>query len=748
MRQRRLMNEINVVPYIDVMLVLLVIFMVTAPMIQTGNIDLPSVGKSAQPPVAPLEVIVQADGSLALRDRSKGDREQVIERAELAGRLKAAQARNPQQAVLIAGDRNVKYEEILDVLDKLQQPGVKIGLMVNRANERHASAARRRARQADLHRPGGRGASGPGDLPDLRHPLADQGEGRRGSGTGTADAIAGAGGPIGPAPEPKPPKPEPKPEPKPVLKPEPKPLPPVKPDIAIKDKDKPKPKEEPKPKPEPPKFDPFQQQMAEEEKRLATHKQIADDERRLKQLQEAQAASQAAGARSKALASYTDRIRAKIRGNIVLPPELKGNPYAVFEVMQLPTGEVISTKLVKGSRPRRLRCRRRTRHTQIESVAQARRAGAVRAQPASDLLSPGRRQMRLSYNPSMKFRPFFLAAALMAAPLAGHAQLSIEITGAGANRIPVAIADFGGERIVAQALTSVVRADLERSGLFRLVDPNGLAAGDSAVPFADWKSRGADALVGGAVTASGTGRYETRFRLHDVQKQAQLGGQAYGHTGGQIRATAHRIADYVYEKLTGERGVFSTRIAYVVKSAGRYELQIADADGGNAQTALASREPIISPTWSPDGGKLAYVSFEAKKPVVYVHDLASGRRHVAANFKGSNSAPAWSPDGKQAGRGADQGRHLPALHGQCRRQRRHPPGQLVGHRHRAAVFARRPVDLLHLRPRRQPADLPHRRRRRRCPTRHLRRQLQRHAAPLAGRQEPGLRIAAKAAASS
>ncbi len=153
-----------------------------------------------------------------------------------------------------------------------------------------------------------------------------------------------------PKPEPKPlPRPEPKPEPKPVLKPEPKPLPPVKPDIAIKDKDKPKPREEPKPKPEPPKFDPFQQQMAEEEKRLATHKQIADDERRLKQLQEAQAASQAAGARSKALASYTDRIRAKIRGNIVLPPELKGNPSAVFEVVQLPTGEVISTRLVKGS---------------------------------------------------------------------------------------------------------------------------------------------------------------------------------------------------------------------------------------------------------------------------------------------------------------------------------------------------------------------------------------------------------------
>lgn len=150
-----------------------------------------------------------------------------------------------------------------------------------------------------------------------------------------------------PAPEAKP---EPKPEPRPVAKAEPKPPPPAKPDIAIKDKPKPPPKEEPKPKPEPtPKFDPFRQQMAEEEKHLATKKQIADEERRLKQQQEAQAASLAAGARSQALASYTDRIRAKIRGNIVLPPELKGNPSAVFEVVQLPSGEVISAKLMKGS---------------------------------------------------------------------------------------------------------------------------------------------------------------------------------------------------------------------------------------------------------------------------------------------------------------------------------------------------------------------------------------------------------------
>ncbi|HYY61916.1 MAG TPA: Tol-Pal system beta propeller repeat protein TolB, partial [Burkholderiales bacterium] len=134
---------------------------------------------------------------------------------------------------------------------------------------------------------------------------------------------------------------------------------------------------------------------------------------------------------------------------------------------------------------------------------------------------------------------------------------------------------------------------------------------------------------------------------HDVVKQVPLGGIAYTLNKDQARATAHRISDFVYEKLTGEKGVFSTRIAYVVKRGNRYELQIADYDGANAETALASFEPIISPIWSPDGRRLAYVSFENKKPVVYIHTLADGRRHVVANFKGSNSAPAWAPDGNR-----------------------------------------------------------------------------------------------------
>jgi biopolymer transport protein TolR len=131
MRPRRLMNQINVVPYIDVMLVLLIIFMVTAPMVPTASIDLPTVGKAAQPPVAPLEVIIRADASLALRDRSVNGDEQTVTRSGLAARLKAAQAKNPQQAVLIAGDRSVKYEVVLGVMDELQRQQIaRIGLLV------------------------------------------------------------------------------------------------------------------------------------------------------------------------------------------------------------------------------------------------------------------------------------------------------------------------------------------------------------------------------------------------------------------------------------------------------------------------------------------------------------------------------------------------------------------------------------------------------------------------------------------
>ena len=240
------------------------------------------------------------------------------------------------------------------------------------------------------------------------------------------------------------------------------------------------------------------------------------------------------------------------------------------------------------------------------------------------------------------------AAFLMCFATAAAAQLSIEVTGAGAQRIPIAIAPFSGEGALAQGISAIVRADLERSGLFRPLDvpvASPPLTEASSVNYAEWRTRQADALVQGSVAARPDGRFEVRFKLFDTVKGADLSGVAYTMSRQQARATAHRIADFVYEKLTGEKGVFSTRIAYVVKRGNRFELQIADADGAGEETALASFEPIISPAWSPDGRRLAYVSFENKKPVVYVHSLADGKRQVAANFKGSNSAPAWSPDG-------------------------------------------------------------------------------------------------------
>ncbi|WP_230369670.1 DPP IV N-terminal domain-containing protein [Paludibacterium denitrificans] len=134
------------------------------------------------------------------------------------------------------------------------------------------------------------------------------------------------------------------------------------------------------------------------------------------------------------------------------------------------------------------------------------------------------------------------------------------------------------------------------------------------------------------------------------------------------REVAHTIADMIYEALTGKKGVFNTRIMFVHKSGHDYQLQVADVDGSRAQTILRSKEPIMSPSWSPDGHHIAYVSFESKKPVVWVQDLATGQRHAVANFKGSNSAPALEPGWQQAGSGAHHQRQLAGVSGKCRRR--------------------------------------------------------------------------------
>ncbi len=240
----------------------------------------------------------------------------------------------------------------------------------------------------------------------------------------------------------------------------------------------------------------------------------------------------------------------------------------------------------------------------------------------------------------------FAILALLVTSLA-HAQLRVEIAGVGANQIPVALATFGDESLAPQQVSAIIKADLLRSGYFKVIDTGTVLTENSAVNLADWKSRGADALVVGSVQRLPDGRFDVKYRLFDTNKGSQLSSLALANQPQFLRVSAHKIADDIYEKLTGIRGVFATRIAYVTKSGKEFRLEIADSDGEGTQIALRSNEPIISPAWSPDGTKVAYVSFENKKPVVYIQDLVSRQRTVAANFKGSNSAPSWSPDGKR-----------------------------------------------------------------------------------------------------
>ena len=246
-----------------------------------------------------------------------------------------------------------------------------------------------------------------------------------------------------------------------------------------------------------------------------------------------------------------------------------------------------------------------------------------------------------------KLHPYLLLCASLLASTAAHAQMVIDIVAGGSKQIPVAIAQFANDY---PELTPVIKTDLLRSGLFKLVetaDVKPQPTDTSTINYADWQSRGADALAVGSVSGNPDGSLKVNFRLYDPVRKTQIAGMSYTARPNYVRATAHRIADVIYEKLTGDRGIFSTRIAYILKQGKRYQLQVADSDGENAQTVLASNEPIISPRWSKDGSKLAYVSYEEHKPIVYSHHLASNQRRVVSNQKGSNSSPAWSPDGSK-----------------------------------------------------------------------------------------------------
>lgn len=239
----------------------------------------------------------------------------------------------------------------------------------------------------------------------------------------------------------------------------------------------------------------------------------------------------------------------------------------------------------------------------------------------------------------------WLALSLWALP--ALSQFRVEVTGVGMTQLPVVIAPFQGEAAAPQKLAAIVQADLERSGQFKALAAGSAALDENSRPdFSPWRQLSAEALLAGSVTRLADGRYDVRARLWDVVKGQEKGDFKDTVSAPDLRVSAHRIADWVHLQLTGIPGAFASRITYVTKAGGRYLLWIADSDGENAQSALSSPEPIISPSWSPNGSQLAYVSFEQRKPVVYVHELSTGRRRAVANFKGSNSAPAWSADGQ------------------------------------------------------------------------------------------------------
>jgi TolB protein len=252
------------------------------------------------------------------------------------------------------------------------------------------------------------------------------------------------------------------------------------------------------------------------------------------------------------------------------------------------------------------------------------------------------------------YKLFALLIALL--PLQAQAVLTIEITGGSEAALPIAIVPFGSDGYAApENLSDIISNDLASSGRFAPVEKRDLISQPhegQQVNFADWRLLRSEGLLIGKVSSQDGENYQVQFQLFDVYKAEQLVGKRYNVPASGLRNLAHQIADIVYETLTGEKGVFATRLAFVTEmknadGSKRFALQVSDADGANPRTVLQSTQPILSPNWAPDGEQLTYVSFENSKAEVYVQQLSSGRRNSVASFKGLNSAPAWSPDGKK-----------------------------------------------------------------------------------------------------
>lgn len=239
----------------------------------------------------------------------------------------------------------------------------------------------------------------------------------------------------------------------------------------------------------------------------------------------------------------------------------------------------------------------------------------------------------------------FIAVCLLLLSGASYA-LDLELTQGVNAALPIGINSFGGDS-QAEDLTEIINNDLHLSGQFRII-PSSQGDGQS---IASWQHAGADSVLSGRVNRLGGNRIEVNFDLVDAAAGGRsLLAKSYQITDSQLRALAHHISDEVYQKLTGERGIFSTRIAYILVKRGigktQYSLEVADVDSSNPHSLLVSSEPIMSPAWSPDGTQIAYVSFEKKRAQIFSVNVSTGQRRLLTDFTGINGAPAWSPDGR------------------------------------------------------------------------------------------------------
>ena len=241
-------------------------------------------------------------------------------------------------------------------------------------------------------------------------------------------------------------------------------------------------------------------------------------------------------------------------------------------------------------------------------------------------------------------------------PLMAAAQqqgLEIDIVGGNAAALPIAVVPFQNGTGPSD-VASIVAADLNRSGQFKSLPVESLPerpARSEEVNYPAWRAINQDYVVVGRVLDAGGGGFRVEYELLDVAKQTRLLGFAMTARSGQMRDVAHQIADAIYEKITGVRGAFYTRIAYVTQTgagnSARYALVVADSDGWNPQTVVRSTEPLMSPSWSPDGARIAYVGFEGGNSAIYIQTIASGAREKIAHFRGINGSPEFSPDGRR-----------------------------------------------------------------------------------------------------